>query len=150
MRFFLFIGTLDTYSWLIRLIIRSFRDMKAFLVVFFIGVFAFSDADLSIRKTLELREVIKPKELPEDPTVYDKYFSEYFTSLKYAFLTGALASPDENLMEYRDVDWLVFILCVIFNIIVLLNLLIAMMSNSYQAISVSLNPFHCHYLDEFL
>ena len=119
MRFFLFIGTLDTFSWLIRLIIRSWRDMRSFLVVFFIGVFAFSDADLSIRKTLELREVIKPKAMPEDPTVYDKYFSEYFTSLKYAFLTGALASPDENLMEYRDVDWLVFILCVIFYIIVL-------------------------------
>ena len=132
LRFFLFLGTLDTFSWMVRLIIKSFSDMKSFLIIFTIGVFAFSDADLSLRKILELRGVTEPREIPEDADVYDKYFFDYFRSIKISFLTGALASPDENLMEYRDVDWIVFILCVLFNIIVLLNTLIAIVGQTFS------------------
>ena len=34
-------------------------------------------------------------------------------------------------MEYRNVDWIVFILCIMFNMIVLLNLLIAIVSQTF-------------------
>ena len=54
MRFFLFLGTLDSFSFLIRLIVKGLDDMKYFLIVFFIGVFAFSDAFLSVREILRI------------------------------------------------------------------------------------------------
>lgn len=106
--------------------------MGSFLIIFFLGILAFSDADLSIKKILEIEGKIEPKEIPEDASGYDKYFASYFDSIKVSFLTGALASPDENLMEYRNWDWIIFILCVLFNIIVLLNTLIAIVGQTFS------------------
>lgn len=47
----------------------------------------------------------------------------------------ALGEFDENLAVYRETDWLVFMLCAIFNIILLLNLLIAIISETFTRIS---------------
>lgn len=44
---------------------------------------------------------------------------------------------DDNLGDYRDQDWLIFFICVIFNIILLLNLLIAIISETYSRISTT-------------
>ena len=38
---------------------------------------------------------------------------------------------DEALAEYRNADWIIFILCCVFNMIVLLNLLIAIVSQTF-------------------
>ena len=43
----------------------------------------------------------------------------------------ALGEFDDNLENYREIDWLVFFLACIFNIIVLLNLLIAIVSQTF-------------------
>ena len=51
-----------------------------------------------------------------------------------SFLT-ALGEFDDNLGSYRESDWLVFMLCAIFNIILLLNLLIAIISETFTRIS---------------
>lgn len=48
MRFLLYLSTVPTFSWLIRMCIACVVDMLTFLVVLFIGVFAFADAFLSI------------------------------------------------------------------------------------------------------
>ena len=37
--------------------------------------------------------------------------------------------------NYREIDWLVFLICCIFNIIVMLNLLIAIISETFERIS---------------
>lgn len=42
---------------------------------------------------------------------------------------------DDNLEFYRSQDWLIFFVCVIFNIVLLLNLLIAIISETYSRIS---------------
>ena len=125
----MFLGTLDSFSFLIRLIVKSIDDMKYFLIVFFVGVFAFSDAFLSIREILKIKkeEAAVPA---EGLTDYEKYFEGYVNELKLSFLT-AFGGFDENLAEYRNADWLVFILCIIFNMIVLLNLLIAIVSQTF-------------------
>ena len=47
----------------------------------------------------------------------------------------ALGEFDENVANYREIDWIIFILCCIFNIIVLLNLLIAIISETYENFS---------------
>ena len=53
-----------------------------------------------------------------------------------SFLT-ALGDFDSNLEFYREGDWLIFFLCCIFNIILLLNLLIAIISETFATISES-------------
>ena len=67
---------------------------------------------------------------PVELTNYEKYFEDYVTELKLSFLT-AFGGFDENLADYRNADWIVFILCIIFNMIVLLNLLIAIVSQTF-------------------
>ena len=106
--------------------------MLTFLLVFVIGIFAFSDADLSIHKVLELRGVVEPRELADDAGFYEKYITDYVEAIKTSFLTGALAIENGNLMEYRNIDWIVFILCVLFNIIVMLNTLIAIVGQTFS------------------
>ena len=44
---------------------------------------------------------------------------------------------DGNLEFYREGDWLIFFICVIFNIVLLLNLLIAIISETYTRISAT-------------
>ena len=40
-----------------------------------------------------------------------------------------------NIDEYREIDFLLFIICAIFNIIIMLNLLIAIINEVYTNIS---------------
>ena len=47
----------------------------------------------------------------------------------------ALGEFAENMEFYREGDWFVFFLCCMFNIILLLNLLIAIISETYERIS---------------
>ena len=42
----------------------------------------------------------------------------------------------DNLELYREIDWFIFFLCCIFNIILLLNLLIAIISETYTNVSM--------------
>ena len=130
LRFILFLGTLDRFSWLVRLIIRSFSDMSYFLIVFFLGVFCFADAFLSVELIMVLNGT-KPRVIvAEDADLYDRYLAEYIIAIKSSFLT-AFGEFDGDIMEYRNADWVVFLLCVMFNVIVLLNLLIAIVSQTY-------------------
>ena len=72
--------------------------------------------------------------LNAENTIYEKYLQEYTNALKISFLT-ALGQFDPKLEVYGESDWIIFILCCIFNIIVLLNLLIAIISETYTEIS---------------
>ena len=47
-RLLLWLRTIPKYSWLIRMISEVLNDMVAFMLVFFIGVLAFTDAFLSV------------------------------------------------------------------------------------------------------
>lgn len=58
----------------------------------------------------------------------------YVFAWQKSFLV-ALGEFDDNLEFYREEDWLVFLLCCLFNIIVLLNLLIAIISETYTRIA---------------
>ena len=55
LRFLFFLRNFESFGWLIRIIIDSFKDMVYFLIVFFIGVLAFADAFLSINERLLIR-----------------------------------------------------------------------------------------------
>ena len=63
------------------------------------------------------------------------FFEQYIFFLKATFKVSLGEFDDLNLEDYNNQDWLVFFFCCIFNIIVLLNLLIAIISETYDKIS---------------
>ena len=60
---------------------------------------------------------------------------EYVEAWQKSFLAALGEFDPLELDSYSDGQWLVFILCVIFNIILLLNLLIAIISETYERVS---------------
>ena len=70
-------------------------------------------------------------ELDPDADFYVKYLQPYVKMWQMSFLTS-IGEFDDSLGDYREGDWLVFFLCSIFNIILLLNLLIAVISETYD------------------
>ena len=137
-RFLQYLSTTDAFSWMIRLINLSFTDMQYFLVVLFIGVLGFADAFKSIEMIMIINGKVEAEEVAEDAGLYEKYFKSYIQALQKSFLT-ALGEFDDSVTDgsMREGDWIVFLLCAIFNIILLLNLLIAIISETYTDVSAT-------------
>ena len=69
-RFLLYMRTVETFSWLITLIVASVVDMVTFIVVLVIGVIAFADAFLSIESVLVLQEKISTPDYDPNADFY--------------------------------------------------------------------------------
>ena len=54
--------------------------MTIFMVVLFIGVFAFADAFQSIREVHILSGALEVEEIPIDANNYERYWKSYITS----------------------------------------------------------------------
>lgn len=132
----LYLRTVNVFSWLIQTIVASVVDMVSFIVVLVIGIIAFADAFLSIETLLVISgDMTEEKNtLTKDSSDYDKFLQAYVSAWQSSFLV-ALGEFDGNLEFYRDQDWLVFFVCCFFNMIVMLNLLIAIISDSYGRIA---------------
>ena len=119
------------------------NDMVAFMLVFFIGVLAFTDAFLSVESLYAYRtdSAIKRGEIGlnmADGPYFDVVFRPYFDSFRKSFLV-ALGEFGEypDLMDWPEGHFLIFMLCCLFNLIVLLNLLIAIISETFTTILAS-------------
>ena len=75
-----FLRTLNRFDWLIRLIIECWYDMSQFLVVFLIGVLAFSSTNVSIEEVLRIQG-LKEREVNEDAWFIEKYFGGWFDAI---------------------------------------------------------------------
>ena len=135
LRSMLFLRNFEKFGWLIRIITDSFLDMKYFLIVLFIGVFAFADAYLSINYKISLDQPKDTSELATTVVSVDA-IDAYVEQLKVSFLVS-LGDFGIGLDKYDNIDFLVFMMCVIFNIIVLFNLLIAIISETYSNVSAT-------------
>ena len=133
-RFLLYMRTVNMFNWLVTLIVASVVDMVTFIVVLTIGIMAFADAFLSIESVLVIQEKITVPPVDSDADFYELYFSRFVAAWQRSFMT-ALGDFDENLDLYREGDWLVFLICCFFNVIVMLNLLIAIISETFAIIN---------------
>ena len=79
---------------------------------------------------------IEDETLGPDPSFYDKYIHKFFDAWEDSFL-NALGSFSSDRLYYRDVDWIVFTLSCFFNMIIMLNLLIAIISEAYAKIAAN-------------
>jgi Ion transport protein len=119
-KFLYFFRIFKSYAYLIRLIIVVINDMKTFLVVLFVTIIAFSDSLLTLSNG----------NAPEDQFVYGFGDSIIFT---YRIILG-----DFDVSHFGHVGtplvMALFILCTVFNTIVMLNLLIAIISESFTIV----------------
>ena len=119
-KFLYFFRIFKSYAYLIRLIIVVINDMKTFLVVLFVTIIAFSDSLLTLSNG----------NAPEDQFVYGFGDSIIFT---YRIILG-----DFDVGHFGHVGtplvMALFILCTVFNTIVMLNLLIAIISESFTIV----------------
>ena len=123
-KFLYFLRIFKETGYLIRMIVEVIKDMKIFFIVLIIVLSAFADAFLSLSNAN-----------PEDGARF--VGSNFFSSLLYTYRTslGDFQVDDfNNSAEYMTV-WILFLLSSILVLIVMLNLLIAIISESFAKIN---------------
>ena len=117
-----FLRVFDSYSYLIRMIKLVILDMKEFLVVLFVAILAFSDTYRNI------------SEGNADP---EKRFVD--GSLDSFLMSYRMALGDFNTEEFGEVAVplciIFFYLSTVFNLIVMFNLLIAIISETFATVN---------------
>jgi hypothetical protein len=119
-KFLYFFRIFKSYGYLTRLIILVISDMKDFLVVLFITIVAFSDALLTI--SLGNKEE-------------DRFVTDFTDSIIYTY---RIVLGDFDVTQFGNVAttlvYTLFIICTVFNTIVMLNLLIAIISETFAVV----------------
>ncbi|CDW75916.1 UNKNOWN [Stylonychia lemnae] len=119
-KFLYFFRIFKSFGYLTRLIILVVYDMRHFMVVLFITLVAFSDSFLTLSNGNE----------ENDQFVHGFYDSIIYT---YRIILG-----DFNVEKFGSVGtqlvYGLFILCTMFNTIVMLNLLIAIISETFETV----------------
>ena len=90
-----------------------------FMVAFFVLIIAFSDSFYILSDN-------KKKE--------DRYIPNFFSAIFMTY-TSALGDLETDDYGYDFIAWTLFLLCTIFNLIVMLNLLIAIISDTYTRVN---------------
>lgn len=69
-------------------------------------------------------------------TNYEKYWQGYVRAIQNAFIVS-IGDFDYklNIEQFNEGEWVIFILCAVLNVILLLNLLIAIIGQTFQKIS---------------
>jgi len=128
-KFAYFLRATEATGWLIRMIFEVIRDLVPFLSVLLISILAFTDAFQSMSSSQ--RSIAAAKGLT-DPDAYG--FTEGYTGsfiYSYLILIGEFGT-DGYRFEGKYICWLYFLMATFFNLIVMLNLLIAIISDTYM------------------
>jgi hypothetical protein len=122
-KFLYFFRIFKKYGYLIRLIITVISDMSTFLVVLFFTLVAFGDTFLTISNG--------NKEPPHEPFVHG-----FFDAIIYTYLTTLGSFDLETFKNSIATNLLIafFLTCTVFNTIVMLNLLIAIISETFAQV----------------
>lgn len=119
MKLLYYLRTQQEFGYLIRMIIEVIKDMDAFLVMIVVAILAFSEASYSLSNN----------RLEENRAFYDYFEAVWFTFFN-AMGNFTMASFEED-----SIAWTLFFLCTLFNMIVMLNLLIAIISETYNRVN---------------
>jgi hypothetical protein len=127
LKLFYFLRIFRPTSSFIRMIIEMFLDISVFLFIFFIGILAFSN-------TFYILDFHKLTD--GDGEKFGITGENYFDSVTYVYMTslGDLGYDDFNDHPYAAVYWFLFFGSTVFLQITLLNLLIAIMGDTYDKV----------------
>ena len=110
------------FAYLIRMIAMVLSDMGPFLVVFTVLLIAFADAFFSESTTTCAHDSEEERCLPD-----------FFSAVVHSYTT-ALGEFD-TYPDWSVTAWALFLICTVFNLIVMLNLLIAIIGDTYARVS---------------
>jgi len=124
-KFFYFLRIFDTTQGLIRMIQEICYDMGAFTAILFVAVFAFSNSFLILARN-------GVNEENEDPFTGGNLFKSFVWTYRTGlgdFDTDNFETPNEELV------WIIFMLCSLLILIILLNMLIAIMGDTFDKVT---------------
>ena len=101
------------------MISQVFSDMSFFFVVFMILVFAFSDGFYA----------------ESNGQQEDKYVNNIEEAFLFSYI-NAIGDFDTDGFQ-GSLSWILFFMCTIFNLILLMNLLIAIISDTYETVTAT-------------
>jgi len=120
-KFLYFLRVFDTTGYLIRMIIDVIRDMRAFMIILLVTIIAFANSFFSISEA-NLEE--------------DKFVSGFLDSIFFTYRLSLGDWDTESMgQKAQFFVWLLFVLCTVFNLIVMLNLLIAIISETFANVN---------------
>lgn len=113
--------------------------MGAFLFVLFVAILAFTDAFISLDQRAEA--ATRPPDAPAEPAVLapgENWLSviglKYLLKVEIIYLLTNGEFPLDAVGTYDRFGWAIFALCTIFNLIIMLNLLITIISESFTEV----------------
>ena len=110
------------------MIIECARDMMPFMAIFFVSIIAFSSAFGTIQEIMVLDGKM------EDPSYYKTNIQPYMKYWQNSFLISIGYFDSTPLDKYRQGDFFVFILANVANFILLLNLLISIINETFARV----------------
>ena len=120
-KFLYFLRIFPQTGYLIRIIFEVVIDMRHFLLILLLTFVAFADAMRSISTSNKQDE---------------QFIGGFIEAVNYVYL---IALGEFHEFNYGSVAvgymWILFILCTVFNMIIMLNLLIAIISESFAKIN---------------
>lgn len=69
-----------------------------------------------------------------DQSWYDEYFTEYVGAIRMSYASSLGEFNEVFFDDYNDLEWLIFFMSTIINVIVLLNSLIAITGDTFTTI----------------
>ena len=81
--------------------------------------------------------MLEPREIAKDATNYEKYWQSYVDTFQLSFIVAIGDFEKIGLDNFDENDWAIFMLCALFNVVLLLNLLIAIIGQTFNQISSS-------------
>jgi hypothetical protein len=120
-KLFYFLRVFESTSKLIRMIFEIVNDMKNYLIVLSIGIFGFANGFY----------ILSQNQQGLDPFAGETFLGSVIYS--YRFTLGDFSTDDFNSLAPVDtiLVWIIFIIASMFMVIILLNLLIAIMGDTF-------------------
>ncbi len=143
LRLFIMLRSIELLSASITMILRSFSAMVPYFIIVVMGVMAFTNTFLAVRQVVYIKhaadETISDDEKVERPyekdikvtslwDFKDKWIGEYMTIFQEVFVGAVIGLDGSNSLGFNDTQWIIFLVAIIFNTIILMNLLLAIVA----------------------
>ena len=156
LRFLLMLRSVPSMSPAVSMVMLCIREIRPYLMVVAIGCFAFSDAFQSINQIAYRKasaeiaigdeKFIQPPyyknmEVTDYSSFFDKYFGEFAETLKYQFIYSVIGFEGEGIGLWSEPQWILYTVCIIFNAIVLMNILLALVGEIFSEVHGKLQEY---------
>ena len=135
LRFLIMLRCIQILSPVITMVFLSFRKMVPYLIIVVMGVMCFTNVFLAVRQIVYIRlegvdgapepAADRTKEVTDFWSFKEKWLDEYLVIWQEVFVGAVIGLEGENAMGFTDTQWIIFLTAIIFNTVVLMNLLLA-------------------------